>query len=104
MHRGRKTRRQYRTPVNVFKRTGGYVIALTYGPEAEWVRNVIAQGGCVLETRGRKVRLSQPHLYRDERRRALPPPARLIGALARFSEFLDLTLAGDRDRLRPAAG
>ncbi len=58
VHRGRKTHRQYRTPVNVFRRRGGYVIALTYGPEAEWVRNVIAQGGCVLDTRGHTLRLS----------------------------------------------
>jgi hypothetical protein len=31
----------------------------TYGRESEWVRNVIAAGGCQLETRG--VRYQPPH-------------------------------------------
>ena len=35
VHIGRKTHRRYRTPVNVFRRADGYVIALTYGPDAE---------------------------------------------------------------------
>lgn len=90
VHTGRKSHRQYRTPVNVFRRNGGYVIALTYGPDTDWVRNVLAQGGCTLITRGRAVRLTRPRLYQDERRRALPLPARLIGALADFSDFLEL--------------
>jgi deazaflavin-dependent oxidoreductase (nitroreductase family) len=92
VHTGRRTHRQYRTPVNVFRRDGGYVIALTYGPGAEWVRNVVADGGCALETRGRTLRLTRPRLYHDEHRSALPPPVRLIGAVAHFSDFLDLTV------------
>ena len=32
IHRGRKTKRHYRTPVMVFRRGEGFVIALTYGP------------------------------------------------------------------------
>ena len=44
VHRGRRSRRLYRTPVNVFRRPGGVVIALTYGPESDWVRNVLAAG------------------------------------------------------------
>jgi deazaflavin-dependent oxidoreductase (nitroreductase family) len=92
VHRGRKTHREYRTPVNVFRDNGTYVIALTYGPHSDWVRNVIAAGGCTLKTRGHTVRLTRPTLFHDERRRALPPPARLIGALADFSDFLQLEL------------
>lgn len=90
VHTGRTTRRQYRTPVNVFRRPGGYVIALTYGPHAEWVRNVLASGGCALETRGRTLRLTRPHLFHDERRRAVPAPLRLVGGLANVSDFLEL--------------
>jgi deazaflavin-dependent oxidoreductase (nitroreductase family) len=91
VHTGRKTRRSYRTPVNVFSRAGGYVIALTYGPDAEWVRNVLAGGGCVLEARGRVVRLKKPRLFRDERRASIPLPVRLILALADVSDFLELS-------------
>src|ERR1019366_7340469 len=51
-HVGRKSGRVYRTPVNVFRAPDGFLIALTYGRKSEGVRNVIAAGGCKLETRG----------------------------------------------------
>jgi deazaflavin-dependent oxidoreductase (nitroreductase family) len=109
IHTGRKTHRLYRTPVNVFRRPGGYVIALTYGPDADWVRNVLANGGCILETRGQIVRLEQPRLFRDEQLHAVPPPLRLIGralgGLAGVKDFLDLTVdegALDQPRVRIA--
>jgi deazaflavin-dependent oxidoreductase (nitroreductase family) len=93
VHRGRRTGRRYRTPVNVFSRPGGYVIALTYGRESDWVRNVLAAGGCALETRGRSLRLTRPRLDHDERRRAMPAALRFVGALGHVDDFLDLTLA-----------
>jgi deazaflavin-dependent oxidoreductase (nitroreductase family) len=52
VHRGRRSGRRYRTPVNVFPARDGYLIALTYGPGTDWVKNVMAAGGCELETRG----------------------------------------------------
>src|SRR5260370_22962617 len=52
-HVGRKSGRVYRTPVNVFRASEGFLIALTYGRESEWVRNVVAAEGCTLETRRR---------------------------------------------------
>jgi hypothetical protein len=39
LHIGRKTRRQYRTPVLVFRRGNQLIIALTYGRESQSVRN-----------------------------------------------------------------
>jgi deazaflavin-dependent oxidoreductase (nitroreductase family) len=92
IHTGRTSRRQYRTPVNIFRRGDRYIIALTYGPNADWVRNVLAEGGCTLETRGRTLRLSSPRLFRDERRYAVPAPVRLVLGLVNVSDFLELTL------------
>jgi deazaflavin-dependent oxidoreductase (nitroreductase family) len=91
VHTGRKTRRRYRTPVNVFRRPGGYVVALTYGPETDWVRNVLAAGGCTLETRGRRLRLTRPRLFRDEQRGGVPAPVRVVLGLNGVADFLDLT-------------
>jgi deazaflavin-dependent oxidoreductase (nitroreductase family) len=51
-HVGRKSRKVYRTPVNVFRAPEGFLIALTCGRESEWVKNVLMAGGCELETRG----------------------------------------------------
>ena len=101
VHTGRKTHRPYRTPVNVFPRPGGYVIALTYGPDADWVRNVLASGSCKLETRGRTLGLTRPRLFHDERRRSVPRPVRLILSLAHVADFLELTL---NDQVASQAG
>ena len=84
VHRGRRSGRAYRTPVAVFRRPGGYAVALTYGPGAEWVRNVLAAGGAALEGGDRRVRLANPRVVRDPGRRFVPPPVRpflrLLGA------------------------
>jgi deazaflavin-dependent oxidoreductase (nitroreductase family) len=93
VHRGRRSGRFYRTPVNVFRRPGGFVVALTYGPNTDWVRNVLAAGECSLETRGHRWRLTRPRLIHDERHRAVPPVLRPIGRLGHVSDFLDLSLA-----------
>jgi deazaflavin-dependent oxidoreductase (nitroreductase family) len=76
IHRGRRSGRTYRTPVNVFEIPDWYVVALTYGPDAEWVRNVLEAGECELQTHGGRVRLTDPRLVRDENRRLVPPPVR----------------------------
>ena len=47
---GRKSGRFYRTPLNVFKRGDGYLFALTYGSEVDWVKNVLAAGEADLRT------------------------------------------------------
>jgi deazaflavin-dependent oxidoreductase (nitroreductase family) len=91
VHKGRTSGRQYRTPVNVFRRGDRYIIALTYGPNADWVRNVLADGGCTLETRGRTLHLSRPWLFHDEARNAVPAPVRLILGIVNVCDFLELT-------------
>ena len=94
VHTGRKTHRRYRTPVAVFRSSGVYVLALAFGRDADWVRNVVANGGCKLETRGRILRLSRPRIFHDERRRFLPAPVRVIFGVPRISDFVALTPAG----------
>jgi deazaflavin-dependent oxidoreductase (nitroreductase family) len=53
VHLGRRSHRPYRTPVMVFRREHDFLIALTYGRESQWVQNVLAQGGCELQTKCR---------------------------------------------------
>jgi deazaflavin-dependent oxidoreductase (nitroreductase family) len=88
IHRGRKTGRTFRTPVNVFLREGRYVFALTYGPEADWVRNVLAAGGCQLHYRRRVVHLTAPVLQHDEHRSDLPLFVRTVLRLTKVHEYL----------------
>jgi deazaflavin-dependent oxidoreductase (nitroreductase family) len=83
-HVGRTSGERHETPVNVFRRDDGFVIALTYGTQADWVRNVLAAGGCELVTRGRRHLLVDPEITHDESREAASwfarPILRLIGA------------------------
>jgi deazaflavin-dependent oxidoreductase (nitroreductase family) len=81
IHRGRKSGRVYRTPINVFRRGDAYVFFLTYGPDVQWVKNVLAAGRCTLWTRGRDLELVEPELVSDPERRLMPPPVRLMGRL-----------------------
>jgi deazaflavin-dependent oxidoreductase (nitroreductase family) len=92
VHTGRRSLRQYRTPVNVFRRDDRYIIALTYGSNADWVRNVLAHGGCTLETQGQMLHLSRPRLFHDESRRPVPAPVRLVLGLVNVNDFLELTV------------
>jgi deazaflavin-dependent oxidoreductase (nitroreductase family) len=95
-HVGRRSGRPYRTPVMVFRRGERGVIALTYGPDTDWARNVDAAGGAVIRERGgRRSRFTAPRLVTDPSRRLVPwivrPALRLIGA----SHFLVGTLGPD---------
>jgi deazaflavin-dependent oxidoreductase (nitroreductase family) len=91
VHTGRKSGRTYRTPVNVFRVAGGFVIALTYGVETDWIKNVLASGGCEIETRGRLVRCTSPRIYHDESRRDIGLPARPILRLINVADFMSVS-------------
>jgi hypothetical protein len=45
-HIGRRSGKAYETPIIVQPIDGGFAIALTYGPDVDWYRNVQAAGGC----------------------------------------------------------
>jgi hypothetical protein len=76
--------------VNVFAVPDGYVVALTYGPDTDWVRNVVAAHGCDLETRGRVEHLVSPEVVHDPRRRAVGWPVRQVLRLIGANDFLHL--------------
>jgi deazaflavin-dependent oxidoreductase (nitroreductase family) len=95
-HRGRKTGRTYRSPVNVFRRGETYLFFLTYGSGVDWARNILAAGSCTLLTRGRTVELVDPVLVPDPELTPAPPVVRFIQRrLAGATEYL---------RMREATG
>lgn len=51
-HVGRRTGRTYETPVILARTRDGFVAELTYGPNVNWYRNIVAAGGCVVVHRG----------------------------------------------------
>jgi deazaflavin-dependent oxidoreductase (nitroreductase family) len=90
-HVGRKSGRVYRTPVNVFRTPEGFLIALTYGRDSEWVKNVLSAGGCQLETRGLVYQLSAPTIVHDPTRRRFPLPVRMILGIIGANDFMQLS-------------
>jgi deazaflavin-dependent oxidoreductase (nitroreductase family) len=92
-HVGRRSGRLYRTPVNVFRDGDRYVFALTYGADSDWVRNVLAAGGCEIETRRKTVALRDPSRFTDPTRHLIPIPARWMLRLLDVNDFMALSPA-----------
>lgn len=90
-HVGRRSGKVYRTPVNVFRASNGFIIALTYSSQGEWVKNVLAAGGYELKTRGKTYQLSAPNVVRDPTRRRFPIPVRVILRLVGADEYMELS-------------
>jgi deazaflavin-dependent oxidoreductase (nitroreductase family) len=93
-HAGRRSGRRYTNPVNLFRSGDRYVIALTYGADTQWVRNVMAAGGCEAETRGRWVRLGEPEIVHDPARELVPRAVRPILGAANVNDFMLLRRVG----------
>jgi deazaflavin-dependent oxidoreductase (nitroreductase family) len=90
-HIGRSSGKRYRTPIKLFRHGDEFLIALTYGPGSDWVRNLKAEGGCVVEFRNGSVHLSDPRLIRDPERRGMPIGIRQILGMMGVGDFLALT-------------
>jgi deazaflavin-dependent oxidoreductase (nitroreductase family) len=59
-HRGRTSGRQYKTPILAFPTSNGYVFALTYGRNVDWVKNLQALGQGVLKYNGNVDAINSP--------------------------------------------
>lgn len=92
-HIGRKSRRVFRTPVNVFRAPEGFLIALTYGPNSQWVQNVLAAGTAELETRRTRFHLSAPTVIHDPTRRRFPLIVRIALRILGATDFLQVASA-----------
>jgi deazaflavin-dependent oxidoreductase (nitroreductase family) len=90
-HVGRKSGKVYRTPINVFRGSNGFIIALTYSRQSEWVKNVLAAAGCELQTRGKKYQLAAPKVVCDPTRKRFPFPVRLVLRLVGADEYMELS-------------
>lgn len=60
VHTGRRSGREYRTPVLAFTRGSQVTIALPYGSDTDWVRNLLAADGGTIVQKGRESRLTGP--------------------------------------------
>ncbi|WP_067652155.1 nitroreductase family deazaflavin-dependent oxidoreductase [Nocardia harenae] len=79
VHVGRKSGREYSTPVDAVPAGDGFLIALPYGTSADWLRNVRAAGAATVGVGGERIAVDRPELVETAEVRALlPRGARLM--------------------------
>lgn len=61
-HVGRKSGKPYRTPLNVFPTDDGVAVLLTYGPDRDWLKNIIAAGQARIKRMGRTIEVTEPRI------------------------------------------
>jgi deazaflavin-dependent oxidoreductase (nitroreductase family) len=91
-HVGRKSGKVYRTPINVFRASNCFIVALTYSSQSEWVKNLLAAGGCELKTRWKRYPLSAPKVVRDPSRKRFPFLVRIVLRIVGADEYMELAI------------
>jgi deazaflavin-dependent oxidoreductase (nitroreductase family) len=61
-HVGRTTGRAYETPVGAVATDDGFVIALPYGPNTDWLKNVLASGSATIVNEGNTYDVDRPEV------------------------------------------
>lgn len=93
-HIGRKSGKQYSTPVGVERVQGGFIIPLAYGTEVDWLRNVVAVGRATITAEGEVHDVIEPEVI--DAATALPRlsagPRRTFERLG-ITHYLTVTLA-----------
>ncbi|MDX1469399.1 MAG: nitroreductase family deazaflavin-dependent oxidoreductase [Acidimicrobiia bacterium] len=65
-HWGRSSGRTYRTPADALPTHDGYVLVVRYGPESDWVRNILAAGEAELKLGDDLYQLTDPRLVSQD--------------------------------------
>jgi hypothetical protein len=94
-HVGRTTGRRSTAPMMAFSADDGrrVTFALTYGPDANWVRNALAAGEFVFESRwSGRLHLVDLRLIHDPTRRSMPWLVRYVLGAMRVDDFLEASV------------
>jgi deazaflavin-dependent oxidoreductase (nitroreductase family) len=103
-HHGRRSGRPLATPVAVRRTPDGFVIALPF-EGAQWYRNVLASGGCVLRWKGADHQTERPQIVDwSTARRWFNPVQRAILDLTGVDSYLRLTAVSPSPDRQSASG
>ncbi|MEI7643708.1 MAG: nitroreductase family deazaflavin-dependent oxidoreductase [Chloroflexales bacterium] len=90
-HVGRRSGKTYETPLIVAPIPGGFMIELTYGPNVDWYKNIVAAGGCTVVRRGQAYVIGQiARVDTATGLAAFPPSQRFVLRLFRRTHFEQL--------------
>ena len=88
-HQGRKSGKPYATLGAAFRTPDGFVLTPTYGPDCDWVRNVLTAKSFAIDRRGTTRRLHNARLIpRSEAWRYLPAPVRVAMRALRVEWYI----------------
>jgi deazaflavin-dependent oxidoreductase (nitroreductase family) len=93
-HVGRRSGRSYATPVLAERAGGRLYIPLPYGTHVDWLANVLAAGGCIVECKGERHRTTAPVVIpAAEAAPALRPRRRAAPGFYGVDAYLRLDIA-----------
>jgi deazaflavin-dependent oxidoreductase (nitroreductase family) len=93
-HVGRRSGKQYETPIIVQPADDGFVFELTYGPDVDWYKNILAAGGCSILWHGQTYMINKIEPLDTETGRAtFPLPERLILRVLKRRHFMKMKMS-----------
>ena len=95
-HVGRRSGKPYETVIWVWQTREGFVIALTYGPNVDWLRNMLDAGGGTVFWHRRLYAVGKPEpIDAETALPAFPAPFRLIfRTFGKHEEFVQVKSSG----------
>jgi deazaflavin-dependent oxidoreductase (nitroreductase family) len=75
-HTGRKSGKQYSTPVGAERVQDGFIIPLGYGTRVDWLQNVITAGRARVSTKGETHDVTEPEVIDAATALPMLPPSR----------------------------
>jgi len=95
-HVGRRSGTVYRIPLMAFRAGDEITIALTYGREVDWLKNLRAAGGCRMRLGNHLLMLGPPRdLRATEGRPRMPFGARQLLPLIGVDHFVELDVLAE---------
>jgi deazaflavin-dependent oxidoreductase (nitroreductase family) len=96
-HVGRRSGVTYRTPLMAFRSGPTVTIALTYGPDVDWLRNVRAAAGGRMHLGRQLLTLGAPaDLAEDEGLQRMPVGPRQLLPVLGCHDFIELSVIAER--------
>lgn len=88
-HVGRDSGRSLETPLDAHPTDDGWLFIPMYGPQSDWVLNILEAGSAELKVDDERHALANPRLVgRDEAWAFLPARAQKQGSITRLDHFL----------------
>jgi deazaflavin-dependent oxidoreductase (nitroreductase family) len=92
-HTGRRSGREYATPVWALPTSEGFLISLPFGEGVDWLKNVLAAGRATIKTKGETWEVVEPEVIdREVAQPLLPWWVRLMFGLAGFERYLKVRM------------